>query len=94
MIEFINKYQRFITGAGALSVLVLCYFQEIEIRELRASLKKVAETKNAVAKIDSMQKDLYQASIIIDKYDRAIDEFKQTNPSEAAKLEETIHTIE
>ena len=94
MIEFINKYQRFITGAGALSVLVLCYFQEIEIRELRASLKKVEETKNAVAKIDSMQRDLYQASMIIDKYDRAIDEFKQTNPREAAELEQKIHTIE
>jgi hypothetical protein len=94
MIEFINKYQRFITGAGALSVLVLCYFQEIEIRELRASLKKVEETKNAIAKIDSMQNDLYQASIIIDKYDRAIDEFKQTNPSEAAELENKIRTIE
>lgn len=94
MIEFINKYQRFITGAGALSVLVLCYFQQIEIRELRASLKKVAETKNAVAKIDSLQQDLYQASIIIDKYDRAIDEFKQRNPSEAAKLENNIYTIE
>lgn len=94
MIEFINKYQRFITGAGALSVLVLCYFQEIEIRELRGSLKKVAETKNAIAKIDSMQRDLYQASIIIDKYDRAIDEFKQTNPTEAAELENKIRTIE
>ena len=93
MIEFINKYQRFITGAGALSVLVLCYFQQIEIRELRASLKKVAETKNAVAKLDSTQKDLYQASLIIDKYNRAIDEFKQTNPTEAAKLEHNIRTI-
>jgi hypothetical protein len=94
MIEFINKYQRFITGAGALSVLVLCYFQEIEIRELRASLKKVAETKNAIAKIDSLQKDLYQASVIIDRYDRAIDEFKQTNPTEASKLEHNIYTID
>jgi len=94
MIEFINKYQKFITGAGALSVLVLCYFQQIEIRELRASLKKVAETKNAVAKLDSTQRDLYQATLIIDKYDRAIDEFKQTNPTEAAKLEHNIHTID
>jgi hypothetical protein len=94
MIEYINKYQRFITGAGALSVLVLCYFQQIELRELRASLKKVAETKNAVAKLDSTQRDLYQATLIIDKYDRAIDEFKQTNPTEAAELENKIHTIE
>jgi hypothetical protein len=94
MIEFINKYQKFITGAGALSVLFLCYFQEIEIRELRASLKKVAETKNAIAKLDSTQRDLYQATLIIDKYDRAIDEFKQTNPTEAAKLEHNIHTID
>jgi hypothetical protein len=94
MIEFINKYQKFITGAGALSVLVLCYFQEIEIRELRASLKKVAETKNAIAKLDSTQRDLYQATLIIDKYDKAIDEFKQTNPTEAAELENKIHTIE
>ena len=94
MIEFINKYQRFITGAGALSVLVLCYFQQIEIRELRASLKKVAETKNAVAKIDSLQQDLYQASIIIDRYDRAIDGLKQTNPSAASELERKIYTIE
>ena len=94
MIEFINKYQRFITGAGALSVLVLCYFQQIEIRELRASLKKVAETKNAVAKIDSLQQDLYQAYVIIDRYDRAIDGLKQTNPSVASELERKIYTIE
>ena len=94
MIEFINKYQRFITGAGALSVLVLCYFQEIEIRELRTSLKRVAETKNAIAKIDSLQRDLYQASVIIDKYDRAIDDLKQTNPSVASELEHKIYTIE
>ena len=94
MIEFINKYQRFITGAGALSVLILCYFQQIEIRELRTSLKRVAETKNAIAKIDSLQQDLYQASVIIDRYDRAIDEFKQTNPTEAAKLEHNIYTID
>jgi hypothetical protein len=93
MVEFINKYQRFITGVGALSVLILCYFQEIEIRKLRASLKRVAETKNAIAKLDSTQKDLYEATLIIDKYDRAIDEFKQKNPTEAAKLEHNIRTI-
>jgi hypothetical protein len=94
MIEFINKYQKFITGVGALSALVLCYFQEIEIRELRASLKKVEETKNAIAKIDSLQQDLYQASVIIDRYDRAIGGLKQTNPSVASELERKIYTIE
>lgn len=54
MIEFINKHQKLITQIGALSVLILCYFQEIEIRKLRNSLKKAEQTKNIV-KVDSTQ---------------------------------------
>lgn len=39
MKEFIEKYQKTIVGVGALSVLVLCYFQQKEIKTLRGQLK-------------------------------------------------------
>jgi translation initiation factor 6 (eIF-6) len=39
MKEFIERYQKTIVGVGALSVLVLCYFQQKEIKTLRSQLK-------------------------------------------------------
>jgi hypothetical protein len=39
MKEFIERYQKTIVGVGALSVLVLCYFQQKEIKTLRGQVK-------------------------------------------------------
>jgi dihydroxyacetone kinase-like predicted kinase len=39
MKEFIQKYQKAITGTGAIAVLVICYFQQKELSKLRAEQK-------------------------------------------------------
>jgi len=39
MKEFIQKYQKAITGTGAIAVLVVCYFQQKELAKLRAEQK-------------------------------------------------------
>jgi len=39
MKEFIQKYQKAITGTGAIAVLVVCYFQQKELSKLRAEQK-------------------------------------------------------
>jgi hypothetical protein len=39
MKEFIQKYQKAITGTGAIAVLVVCYSQQRELSKLRAEQK-------------------------------------------------------
>jgi hypothetical protein len=46
MIEFIKKNQKHITMAGAISLLILCYFQRKEIAKLRADKNTEASTKS------------------------------------------------
>jgi hypothetical protein len=58
MIEFIKKNQKHITMAGAISLLILCYFQRKEIAKLRADKNTEASTKSfnldsAILKTDS-----------------------------------------
>lgn len=38
MKEFIEKYQKTIVGIGAVSVLLICYFQQKELTHLRTQL--------------------------------------------------------
>jgi hypothetical protein len=58
MIEFIKKNQKHITMAGAISLLILCYFQRKEIAKLRADKNIESPTKSfnldsAILKTDS-----------------------------------------
>jgi hypothetical protein len=58
MIEFIKKNQKHLTMAGAISLLVLCYFQRKEIAKLRADHYNEASFKSfnldsAMLKTDS-----------------------------------------
>jgi len=38
MKEFIEKYQKAIVGTGALSVLLICYYQQKELHQLRTQV--------------------------------------------------------
>ena len=46
MIEFIKKNQKHLTMAGAISLLILCYFQRKEIAKLRADKNSEATIKS------------------------------------------------
>jgi len=57
MKEFIQKYQKAITGTGAIAVLVICYFQQKELVKLRAEPKIEVYTGGDIQKgktIDSL----------------------------------------
>ena len=45
MKEFIQKYQKAIVGTGAVSVLLICYFQQKELTKLRKEAKIQSEIK-------------------------------------------------
>jgi hypothetical protein len=38
MKEFIDKYQKAIIGTGAVSVLLICYYQQKELKDLRTQV--------------------------------------------------------
>lgn len=44
MKEFIAKYQKAIIGTGAVAVLVVCYFQQKELAELRIKASVASES--------------------------------------------------
>lgn len=54
MIEFFKKNQKNLTMAGALALLLLCYFQRREINRLRNENKKVEMMDIDKIKTDSL----------------------------------------
>lgn len=54
MIEFLKKNQKNLTMAGALALMLLCYFQRREINRLRNENKKVEMIDIDKIKTDSL----------------------------------------
>ena len=54
MKEFIQKYQKAITGTGAIAVLVICYFQQRELVKLREEAKVEIMVNNTVHTANTM----------------------------------------
>ena len=54
MKEFIQKYQKAIVGTGAVSVLLICYFQQKELTKLRKEAKIQSEIKADKKTTDSL----------------------------------------
>jgi hypothetical protein len=54
MKEFIQKYQKAITGTGAIAVLVICYFQQRELVKLREEAKVEIMVNNTVYTANTM----------------------------------------
>lgn len=57
MIEFFKKNQKNLTMAGALALLLLCYFQRREINRLRNENKAVQMDNIDEIKTDSLTKE-------------------------------------
>ena len=94
MKEFIQKYQKTIVGIGALSVLVLSYFQNQEIHTLRRELK-VMNSKPIVEKdevIDSLTSELFIQQTIVGRYEIALEMLKEKNPKAGEEYELILTT--
>jgi hypothetical protein len=64
MKEFIQKYQKAIVGTGALSVLLICYYQQKELHQLRTQVRvqtslvePLVGDKEITHLIDSLERD-------------------------------------
>ena len=54
MKDWIAKYQKAIVGTGAVSVLLICYFQQKELTKLRKDAKIQSEIKADKKTTDSL----------------------------------------
>jgi hypothetical protein len=100
MKEWIAKYQKAIVGTGAISVLILCYFQQKELARLRTEQKiefvaggdiqkaQTIDSLNGV--IDSLEQHLYPISIELNRHETAFQIFLERNPKAAKQYGDII----
>ena len=98
MKQLIRKYQKLITGIGALSVLTICYLQQKELTKLRKEKVEFiqggdiakAQTIDSLQKLtDSLSAELLPVHIELGRYQVAYEIFMERNPT-AAKQYGTI----
>jgi hypothetical protein len=95
MKEWIAKYQKAIVGAGAVAVLVLCYFQQKELAKLRAEQKMEVVVGGDIQKaelIDSLQNELFVIQTVNARYEIALELLKEENPKAAEAYELILTT--
>jgi hypothetical protein len=82
MKEWIAKYQKAITGVGAVSVLIICYLQQKELTKLRQDV--IVQTNVT----DSLRNEDFIKGTIITRYEIAIGHLKEVNPEVGSELED------
>ena len=87
MKEFIQKYQKAIVGTGAISVLLICYFQQKELTKLRSEQVKVYNVPEAVDNlqtiIDSLNGEVFILQTQIGRYELSLEHLYEVNPEAA-----------
>jgi len=99
MKNWIAKYQKAIVGTGAVSVLLICFFQQKELAKLRSENKievlgggdiAKAETIDSLQNlVDSLDAENYPCQIELNRHKIAYEIFMKRNPN-AAKQYGTI----
>jgi hypothetical protein len=83
MKEFIQKYQKAIVGTGAVSVLLICYFQQKELSKLRSEQVKVYNVHAAADSlqkiVDSLETELFMAKTMNGRYELALEHLHEVN---------------
>lgn len=103
MKEWITKYQKAIVGTGAISVLLICYFQQKELANLRNQIKELNYLNGGdIAKaqyidslqnsIDSLSDEVFMKSTIIMRYELSTEYLKEVNPSSYAQFQNYFDT--
>lgn len=82
MKQFIEKYQKVITGVGALSVLTICYLQQRELTKLRV------ETQTQTQIIDSLNDENFNNRVEAGRYELTLEHLKEVNPKVGKEMEE------
>lgn len=101
MKEWIAKYQKAIVGTGAVAVLVICYFQQKELAELRVKVQSIPPTVDTAylgggdimkaQLIDSLQSELFNANNAVGRYELTLEHLKEVNPKAAKEFENFLN---
>ena len=85
MKEFIQKYQKAIVGTGAVSVLLICYYQQKELSKLRSEQIKVYNVPAAVdslqSTIDSLNSEVFILQTQNGRYELSLEHLYEVNPT-------------
>ncbi len=102
MKEFIAKYQKAIIGTGAVSVLLICYFQQKELSRLRAQQKvevvvggdiQKAQTIDSLSNLsDSLRNEVFVSGVQLARYEMALELLKESDKKAADKFELILTT--
>lgn len=92
MKEFIQKYQKAIVGTGAISVLLICYFQQKELKKLRSERVEVSTIPYVIDSmqnvVDSLQDELFIKHITNGRYELTFEHLKEVNPKLAEEMQD------
>jgi hypothetical protein len=92
MKEFIQKYQKAIIGTGAVSVLLICYYQQKELSKLRSEQIKVYNVPAAVdslqSTIDSLNSEVFILHTQNGRYELSLEHLYEVNPTAAKQFTE------
>jgi len=95
MKEFIQKYQKAIVGTGALSVLLICYYQQKELTKLRSEQVKVYNVPKAVnvlqSTIDSLNSEAFILQTQIGRYELSLEHLYEVNPKAGKQFDEYLN---
>jgi len=96
MKEFIQKYQKAIVGTGAVSVLLICYYQQKELSKLRNEQIKVYNVPTAVdslqSTIDSLETELFMSQTMNGRYELALEHLHQINQPAGLEFQKYMET--
>lgn len=106
MKEFIAKYQKAIVGTGAVAVLIICYFQQKELAELRIKASVASQTIAPLAgdvkitrtidslenTIDSIRAENLPLQIQLGRYEVALELLREEDKKAADKFELILTT--
>ena len=88
MKEFIQKYQKAIVGTGALSVLLICYYQQKELSKLRSEQVKVY---NVSAAVDSLNSEVFILQTQIGRYELSLEHLYEVNPKAGKQFDKYLN---
>jgi hypothetical protein len=95
MKEFIQKYQKAIVGTGAVSVLLICYFQQKELSKLRKqivfpiSTPKIDSLQNT---IDSLETELFMSQTMNGRYELSLEHLHEVNQKAGLEFQRFMET--
>jgi hypothetical protein len=95
MKEFIQKYQKAIVGTGAVSVLLICYYQQKELSKLRSERVVIStpKTTDSLQKVvDSLETELFMSQTMNGRYELSLEHLHEVNQKAGLEFQRFMET--